>query len=320
MGVAKYQKDKKDGIQEVILQSGIKVKPVYTPEDLEAAGFQYERDLADPGTYPFTRGIHPLGYRSRAWTTRQYTGFGTPAETNERFKLMIAHGQTGLNVAFDLPTQMGLDSDDPLAEGEVGRVGMAVDSLRDFEIAFEDIQLDKIGVGLTINAVASIMLAMYQAMARKIRLYERSDQRHPPKRHPQGDDRPRGLDLPHRAGRDPDRRHHRVFHEGAAQVQPGQRLRLPHPGIRGHAGPGDRLCLPDRQRLYRRGRPPRLPGRTVCGPLLLQPEHLRQPLGAGGQVPGRPQALGQKPEGEDTASKKTRTCTSGDFSAAAATG
>jgi methylmalonyl-CoA mutase N-terminal domain/subunit len=167
MGVARYQKDKKDGIQEVTLQSGIKVKPVYTPEDLAAAGFQYERDLADPGSYPFTRGIHPQGYRSRAWTTRQYTGFGTPAETNERFKLMIGHGQTGLNVAFDLPSQMGLDSDDPLAEGEVGRVGMAVDSLRDFEIAFRDIQLDKIGVGLTINAVADIMLAMFQAMAEK---------------------------------------------------------------------------------------------------------------------------------------------------------
>ncbi len=168
MGVAKYTKDKKDGIQEVTLQSGIRVKPLYTPQDLADSGFDYQQDLADPGQYPFTRGIHPLGYRSRAWTTRQYTGFGTPAETNERFKLMIAHGQTGLNVAFDLPTQMGLDSDDPLAEGEVGRVGMAVDSLRDFEIAFKDIQLDKIGVGLTINAVASIMLAMYQAMAEKI--------------------------------------------------------------------------------------------------------------------------------------------------------
>jgi methylmalonyl-CoA mutase, N-terminal domain len=167
MGVAKYIKDKKDGIQEVILQSGIPVKTVYTPQDLEAIGFDYHKDLGDPGTYPFTRGIHPKGYRSRAWTTRQYTGFGSPAETNERFKLMISHGQTGLNVAFDLPSQMGLDSDDPMAEGEVGRVGMAVDSLRDFEIAFNGIQLGKIGVGLTINAVASIMLAMFQAMAGK---------------------------------------------------------------------------------------------------------------------------------------------------------
>ncbi len=167
MAVPRYIKDKKDQILDVILESGIHVKPSYTPEDLERIGFNYEKDVADPGTYPFTRGIHPLGYRSRAWTTRQYTGFGSPAETNERFQLMIAHGQTGLNVAFDLPTQMGYDSDDPMAEGEVGRVGMAVDTLRDFEIAFKNIQLDKIGAGLTINAVASIMLAMYQAVAEK---------------------------------------------------------------------------------------------------------------------------------------------------------
>jgi len=127
MGVAKYIKDDKDAVKEVILQSGIRIKPFYTPRDLEEIGFDYTQDLADPGTYPFTRGIHKLGYRSRAWTTRQYTGFGTPKETNERFKLMISQGQTGLNVAFDLPTQMGLDSDDPLAEGEVG------DGCRHFE-------------------------------------------------------------------------------------------------------------------------------------------------------------------------------------------
>ncbi len=167
MGVAYYTKDEKDRVVEVTYQSGLKVKPVYGPEDLKEIGFDYERDLGDPGQYPYTRGIHPQGYRSRAWTTRQYTGFGTPVETNERFKLMISHGQTGLNVAFDLPTQMGYDSDDPRVAGEVGRVGMAVDTLRDFEIAFKDIPLDKIGVGLTINAVASIMLAMFQAVAEK---------------------------------------------------------------------------------------------------------------------------------------------------------
>ncbi len=167
MGVAKYKKNENDAIEEVIYQSGIKVKPVYTPQDLVDAGFDYETDLGDPGQYPFTRSLHPQGYRSRAWTTRQYTGFGTPAESNKRFKLMIFHGQTGLNVAFDLPTQMGYDSDDPKALGEVGRVGMAIDSLRDFETAFEGIPLDRIGSGLTINAVASIMLAMYQAMAEK---------------------------------------------------------------------------------------------------------------------------------------------------------
>ena len=167
MGVAKYIKNEKDAVTEVRYQSGITVKPSYGPEDLEEAGFKYEKDLGDPGEYPFTRSLHPQGYRSRAWTTRQYTGFGTPEETNKRFKLMIAHGQTGLNVAFDLPTQMGYDSDHPKSLGEVGRVGMAVDSLRDFETAFKDIPLDKIGSGLTINAVATIMLAMYQAVAEK---------------------------------------------------------------------------------------------------------------------------------------------------------
>ncbi len=167
MGVARYIKDEKDAIRDVVYQSGIRIKPSYSPRDLEEVGFDYAKDLGDPGEYPFTRSLHPLGYRSRAWTTRQYTGFGTPAETNQRFKLMISHGQTGLNVAFDLPTQMGYDSDDPRVAGEVGRVGMAVDSLRDFEIAFKDIPLDRIGSGLTINAVACIMLAMYQAVAEK---------------------------------------------------------------------------------------------------------------------------------------------------------
>jgi len=167
MGVAKYVKNEKDAVDEVIYQSGIRVKPVYTPKDLDEVGFEYEKDLGDPGQYPFTRSLHPQGYRSRAWTTRQYTGFGTPQESNKRFKLMIDHGQTGLNVAFDLPTQMGYDSDDPKVLGEVGRVGMAIDSLRDFETAFEGIPLDRIGSGLTINAVASITLAMYQAMAEK---------------------------------------------------------------------------------------------------------------------------------------------------------
>lgn len=167
MGVAKYTKNKKDAVEKVVLQSGIEIKNAYGPEDLEAAGFDYQADLGGVGEYPYTRSLHPGGYRSRAWTTRQYTGFGTPEETNERFKLMISQGQTGLNVAFDLPTQMGFDSDHERAFGEVGRVGMAIDSLADFEIAFDGIDLHRVGAGLTINAVASIMLAMYQAMAEK---------------------------------------------------------------------------------------------------------------------------------------------------------
>jgi len=161
---ATYLKEGEE-IKEAILESGIKVKPVYTPEDIKH--IDYNTDLANPGSYPYTRGIHPEMYRKRPWTIRQYAGFGTPKETNERFKYLIANGQTGLNVAFDLPTQLGYDSDNPMAEGEVGRVGMAVDTLRDFEIAFEGIRLDKIGTSLTINAVASIALAMYQAVAEK---------------------------------------------------------------------------------------------------------------------------------------------------------
>jgi methylmalonyl-CoA mutase, N-terminal domain len=149
----------------VVLESGIAVKPVYGPEDI--AQIDGEREIGKPGQFPFTRGIHPLMYRARPWTTRQYAGFGTPRDANGRFKFLIERGQNALNVAFDLPTQMGLDSDDPRAEGEVGRVGMAIDSLRDMEIAFNEIPLDRVSVSLTINAITPIILAMYLAVAEK---------------------------------------------------------------------------------------------------------------------------------------------------------
>jgi len=146
-------------------ESGIEIAPLYTAEDVARTGGTAMVGL--PGEYPFTRGIHPLMYRKQPWTMRQYTGFGKSSETNKRFHYLIANGQTGLNVAFDLPTQCGYDSDDPMAEGEVGRVGMAVDTLRDFEIAFAGIDLDKITVSLTINGAAAILIAMYLAMAEK---------------------------------------------------------------------------------------------------------------------------------------------------------
>jgi len=155
----------KDKIKDVILESGINVKPVYSPDDV--AGIEYKNDIGNPGEFPFTRGIHPLMYRSRVWTMRQYSGFGTALETNQRFKYLIENGQTGLNVAFDLPTQLGLDSDDDMADGEVGRVGMSVDTLKDMEDAFDGIPLDKITVSITINAVASILIAMYAVLAEK---------------------------------------------------------------------------------------------------------------------------------------------------------
>lgn len=149
----------------VINESGIEINTVYTAADVERSGGLDM--LGAPGEYPFTRGIHPEMYRKRPWTMRQYTGFSNPGETNKRFKYLIENGQTGLNVAFDLPSQIGIDSDDPLASGEVGRVGMAVDSLRDFEIAFDGIELDKITVSLTVNGSAAIAIAMYLAMAQK---------------------------------------------------------------------------------------------------------------------------------------------------------
>ena len=152
-------------VKAVYNESGIEVKPLYTAADVDASGGLAL--LGDPGEYPFTRGIHRQMYRKQPWTMRQYAGFGNPRETNQRFKYLIANGQTGLNVAFDLPTQIGLDSDDPLAEGEVGRVGMSIDTLRDFEIAFDGIDLDKITVSLTINGAAAILIAMYLAMAEK---------------------------------------------------------------------------------------------------------------------------------------------------------
>jgi len=159
------KKPKSEELKEVILESGIKVKPVYSPEDIKDINF--EKEIGQPGDYPFTRGIHPFMYRKRPWTMRQYSGFGTAKETNERFKWLLEQGQTALNVAFDLPTQLGLDSDDPFAEEEVGRVGMAIDTLKDLEEAFTDIPINRISTSLTINPVASVMLAMYLVVAEK---------------------------------------------------------------------------------------------------------------------------------------------------------
>ncbi len=153
-------------LKPVVNELGVEIKPLYTAADISNGAAKLAEDGA-AGQYPFTRGIHPEMYRLRPWTMRQYTGFSNARATNERFHYLIKNGQTGLNVAFDLPTQCGLDSDDPAAAGEVGRVGMAVDSLRDFEVAFDGVDLDKITVSLTINGSAAILIAMYLAMAEK---------------------------------------------------------------------------------------------------------------------------------------------------------
>ena len=143
--------------------SGIEVKPLYRPEDLES--FDYSDKLGDPGEYPYTRGIYPTMYRGRPWTMRQFAGFGTAKETNKRFKYLIEAGQTGLSVAFDLPTQMGRDSDHELSLGEVGKVGVSIDSLLDMRDLFDDIPLKDVSTSMTINATASILLLLYSLVA-----------------------------------------------------------------------------------------------------------------------------------------------------------
>ncbi len=145
--------------------SQIEIKRLYTPVDGEDR--DYNRDLGFPGEYPFTRGAQPTMYRSRFWTMRQYSGFATAEETNKRYKYLLEHGQTGLSVAFDLPTQIGYDSDHPLAEGEVGKSGVAIDSLKDMETLFDGIPLDKVSTSMTINSTAAILLAMVIAVAEK---------------------------------------------------------------------------------------------------------------------------------------------------------
>lgn len=145
--------------------SGIPVKRVYRPDDL--SGLDVQSALGDPGEFPFTRGVYANMYRGKLWTIRQFSGYGTPEETNRRFKFLLEHGQTGLSVAFDLPTLMGLDSDDPVSEGEVGKCGAAVDSLEDMELLFDGIRLDQVTTSMTINAPAAMLIAMYAVVAEK---------------------------------------------------------------------------------------------------------------------------------------------------------
>jgi len=141
------------------------VNRIYTPADL--AEFNYSRDLSFPGEYPFTRGVYPTMYRARLWTMRQYAGFGTAEQTNRRFKYLLEHGQTGLSVAFDFPTQIGYDCNHPMAKGEVGKVGVSASTLRDMEILFDGIPQDRVTASMTINAPANVLLAMYVAVAQK---------------------------------------------------------------------------------------------------------------------------------------------------------
>jgi methylmalonyl-CoA mutase N-terminal domain/subunit len=145
--------------------SGERIEPLYGPDDVES--INYLNDIGFPGEYPYTRGIHPSGYRGRIWTMRQFAGFGTPEDTNERYHYLLKRGQTGLSVAFDLPTLMGWDADSPQSEGEVGICGVAVSSIKDMDILFDKIPLDKVSTSMTINSPAAMIFAMYLAVARE---------------------------------------------------------------------------------------------------------------------------------------------------------
>ncbi len=163
-----YQKslEKNPGWQETFTTASFEpVKPLYTPLDIEYE--QYNERVGYPGEYPYPRGVQPTMYRGRLWTMRQYAGFGTASESNKRYRYLLSQGQTGLSVAFDLPTQIGYDSDTPMAYGEVGKVGVAIDTLADMEILLKDIPLDKVTTSMTINSPASVLLALYIAVAEK---------------------------------------------------------------------------------------------------------------------------------------------------------
>src|SRR5438034_1207883 len=168
-------KSKADAAANPETSSHIPVRPLYTADDLE--GWDYDSQAGYPGEYPFTRGIQPTMYRGRLWTMRQYAGMGDAEESNKRYKYLLAHGTTGLSVAFDLPTQIGFDSDHALAMGEVGKVGVAIDSIEDMQRLFDGIDLTRISTSMTINATASILLALYVAVARRQGADIRSEER-----------------------------------------------------------------------------------------------------------------------------------------------
>ena len=279
-------------------------KPLYTPEDI--AGLDYRRDLGYPGEYPFTRGVQPDMYRGRTWTMRQFAGFGTAVETNRRFHFLLDRGQTGLSVAFDMPTIMGYDSDHPLAEGEVGRCGVAIDSLADMETLFDGIPLRDITTSMTINGPAAVLLAFYlcvgekqgaawkelggtiqndilkEYIAQKSWIFPPAPVHAHHHRHP-------GLLL----GRGAALEHH-------------QHQRLPHPrgGLHRRAGTG---LHPGRRLRLRRGGHRRGPrgGRFRPAPLLLlqRPHRL---LRGDRQVPGRPPHLGPAHAGAGTGRRDPR--------------
>ena len=231
-------------------------------------------------------------YRGRPWTIRQYAGFASAEESNARYRYLLERGQAGLSVAFDLPTQLGLDSDDPRAEGEVGRTGVAIDSLADMEVLLAGIPLDRVSTSMTINAPAALLLLLYELVAEQQGIEPAAAARDGPERHPEGVRRPRELHLPAAPVDAAHDRSLRLLRRAASELEHDLDLRLPHPRSRLDGGAGARVHDRERHRLLR--------GRGRCGPLrrrlrrtalvlLQRPQRL---LPGGGEVPGGAAAVG----------------------------
>ena len=228
--------------------SGVENEPLYTPE---TAPSTTSATSATRARIPFTRGVYPSMYRGRLWTMRQFAGFGTAEETNERFRYLLDHGQTGLSTAFDMPTLMGYDSDHPRSLGEVGREGVAIDSLDDMETLFAGIPLGEVSTSMTINSPAAILLAFYVCVGEEQGVARERAARDGPDGHPQGVHRAEGVHLPAGAVDAARHRHGRVVRARDAAVAPDLDLRLPHPRGRLDRRAGARVHARGRVRLRR---------------------------------------------------------------------
>ena len=272
--------------------SGIPLEPVYGPATPASRQRSRDRRREWPGVFPYTRGPYASMYRSKLWTMRMFAGFGTAEDTNARFRDLLRAGGDGLSVAYDLPTLMGRDSDDPLSEGEVGRCGVAVDTLADTEDLFAGIDLAATTTSMTINSPAAMCFAMYVAAAESAGTDAKAARRHPAERHAQGVPGPEGVRLPAPAVPAPGHRHHPLLRRRDAPLPSGVGLRLPHP--RGRLDGRPRAGLHPGQRLrLRRGGPGRRPGgRRVRPPPLLLLQRPHRLLRGDRQVPRRPPHLG----------------------------
>ena len=272
-----------------LLDSGIEVKPLYRAADAPPV------EPEPPGVFPFTRGPYPDMYRGRPWTMRQYAGFASAEESNERYRYLLARGQTGLSVAFDLPTQLGYDSDDPVAEGEVGRTGVAIDSIADMELLLDGIPLDEVSTSMTINAPAALLLLLYELVAegagrarharsaaRCRTTSSRSTSRagnyiFPPRPVDAADDRPV-----------------RLLRGAHPALEHDLDLRLPHPRGGLDGGPGARVHARERDRLLRGGRRGGALARRVRRPALVLLQRAQRLLPGGREVPRGAHACGPR--------------------------